>query len=72
MPNSLGRDRRRRSDGAETAAKKEIDDLKQELSDLRKLYMQDMANVSSDMRTLVSQLQASKSSDTPAEDNQPS
>lgn len=72
MPNSLGRDRRRRSDGAETAAKKEIDDLKQELSDLRKLYMQDMANVSSDMRTLVSQLQASRPSDTPAGDNQPS
>lgn len=72
MPNSLGRDRRRRSDGNDAAAKKEIDDLKKELSDLRTLYMQDMANVSSDMRTIVTHMQSSNSSGTPAGDNQPS
>lgn len=53
MPNPLGR---RRVDTTPVEAKEEISKLKEELSDLRKLYLQDMANVSSDMRALVSQL----------------
>ena len=53
MPNPLGR---RRVDTTPAAAKDEIARLKEELNDLRKLYLQDMANVSSDMRALVSQL----------------
>ena len=53
MPNSIGR---RRADSTPTEAKEEISKLKEELSDLRKLYLQDMANVSSDMRALVTQL----------------
>jgi hypothetical protein len=53
MPNPLGR---RRVDTTPADAKDEIARLKDELNDLRKLYLQDMANVSSDMRALVSQL----------------
>jgi hypothetical protein len=53
MPNSIGR---RRVDSTPVEAKEEISKLKDELSDLRKLYLQDMANVSSDMRALVTQL----------------
>jgi hypothetical protein len=53
MPNSIGR---RRVNSTPVEAKEEISKLKDELSDLRKLYLQDMANVSSDMRALVTQL----------------
>ena len=64
MPNPLGR---RRIDTTPTAAKEEISKLKEELNELRKLYLQDMANVSSDMRTLVSQL-SSQAPQPPAEE----
>lgn len=60
MPNPLGR---RRVDTTLSEAKDEISRLREELNDLRKLYLQDMANVSSDMRALVSQL--SPQSETP-------
>lgn len=53
VPNPLGR---RRVDNTPAGAKDEIARLKDELNDLRKLYLQDMASVSSDMRALVSQL----------------
>ena len=64
MPNPLGR---RRVDATPVEAKEEISKLKEELNDLRKLYLQDMANVSSDMRALVSQL-SSQGSVSSAED----
>lgn len=53
MPNPIGR---RRVDSTPAEAKEQISQLKEELSDLRKLYLQDMANVGSDMRALVTQL----------------
>jgi hypothetical protein len=53
MPNPLGR---RRVDSTPSEAKEEISKLKEELNELRKLYIQDMSNVSNDMRALVSQL----------------
>lgn len=53
MPNPLGR---HRVNTTPAEAQEEISKLKEELNDLRKLYLQDMANVSSDMRALVSQL----------------
>lgn len=53
MPNPIGR---RRVDSTPAEAKEQISQLKEELDDLRKLYLQDMANVSSDMRALVAQL----------------
>lgn len=59
MPNPLGR---RRVDNTPAEAKAEIASLKEELNDLRKLYLKDMANVSSDMRTLVSQLSSQNNS----------
>ena len=62
MPNPIGR---RRVDSTPTEAKEQISQLNEELSDLRKLYLQDMANVSSDMRSLVSQL-STQTESTPA------
>ena len=59
MPNPLGR---RRVDTTPAGAKDEIARLKDELNDLRKLYLQDMANVSSDMRSLVAQISAQPTS----------
>lgn len=66
MPNPLGR-RRIESTGGDSA---EVTKLKDELNELRKMYMQDMASVSSDMRVLVSQLAAQNepAADTPAAD----
>ena len=64
MPNPLGR---RRVDNTPAEAKAEIASLKDELNDLRKLYLQDMANVSSDMRTLVAQLSSSSAPTTTPE-----
>ena len=67
MPNPLGRHRRTESTGGDSA---EVTKLKDELNELRKMYMQDMASVSSDMRVLVSQLAAQNQpvADTPAAD----
>jgi signal recognition particle GTPase len=56
MPNPLGRNRRIDSGSSDSSA--EVARLKDELNELRKMYMQDMASVSSDMRVLVSQLAA--------------
>jgi hypothetical protein len=48
MPNFINR--RREGSAAESAA--EIAALKQQLDELRKVYLEDMANVSKDMRLL--------------------
>lgn len=64
MPNPLGRNRRIDSGSSDSSA--EVARLKDELNELRKMYMQDMASVSSDMRVLVSQLAAQ--TETPAAD----
>lgn len=52
MPNSI--DRRRLQTPA--GVSDEVDKLKAELETLRKLYLQDMANVSQDMRSLSEQV----------------
>jgi len=58
VPNPLGR---RRIEPTSAESKEEISRLEKELNDLRKLYLQDMANVSSDMRSLVAQLSTTAS-----------
>lgn len=67
MPNPLGR---RRIDNTPADAKNEIAKLKDELHDLRKLYLQDMANVSNDMRALVSQLNTTNEPSPPVVEEQ--
>ena len=47
MPNPLGRRRASSSSGSA-----EVDQLKQELADLRAAYVQDMQNISNDMTSL--------------------
>lgn len=54
MPNPLGRNRRIDSGSSDSSA--EVTRLKDDLNELRKMYMQDMASISSDMRAMVSQL----------------
>jgi hypothetical protein len=53
MPNPLGRRR------ASSAASDEINQLKQELAELKSSYVQDMALISNDMSQLESKLPAS-------------
>lgn len=53
MPNSINR---RRFSTPATEASAEVEALKEQLSALRQLYLQDMANVSNDMRILNEQL----------------
>lgn len=52
MPNSINR--RRLSASADSSA--EVAQLKEELENLRKLYIEDMTNVSNDMRSLNDQI----------------
>jgi cell shape-determining protein MreC len=59
MPNPLGR----RS--SSTSKDVEISALKQELADLKSLYLADMANISADMQTLNSKVITPETSETP-------
>lgn len=52
MPNSINR---RRVSGSSDSSS-EVAELKKQLEDLRKLYVEDMQNVSNDMRILNDQL----------------
>lgn len=64
MPNSI--DRRRLQTPA--GVSDEVEKLKAELETLRKLYLQDMANVSQDMRSLSEQISPPVSDDIPVND----
>ncbi len=64
MPNSI--DRRRLQTPA--GVSDEVEKLKAELETLRKLYLQDMANVSQDMRSLSEQISPPVSVDIPVND----
>lgn len=64
MPNSI--DRRRLQTPA--GFSDEVGKLKAELETLRKLYLQDMANVSQDMRSLSEQISPPVSDDIPVND----
>ena len=59
MPNPLGR---RRSSTPSTSS--EIDQLKQELAELRSAYVQDMQNISNDMSSLNNKLEPATPVDT--------
>jgi hypothetical protein len=65
MPNSI--DRRRLQTPA--GVSDEVEKLKAELETLRKLYLQDMANVSQDMRSLSEQVSPSTSPSAPVVDS---
>ena len=57
MPNPLGRRR-----ASSPSASAEVDQLKQELADLR-AYVQDMQNISNDMTSLNQKIEPSTSAD---------
>lgn len=59
MPNSLGRRRITAFTGST-----EVDQLKQELADLRTAYVQDMQNISNDMTSLSEKIEPSTAVDT--------
>jgi len=58
MPNPLGRRR-----ASPPSASAEVDQLKQELADLRAAYVQDMQNISNDMTSLNQKIEPSTSAD---------
>lgn len=58
MPNPLGRRR-----ASAPSASAEVDQLKQELADLRAAYVQDMQNISNDMTSLNQKIEPSTSAD---------
>ena len=59
MPNPLGRRRASAFTGSP-----EVDQLKQELADLRAAYVQDMQNISNDMTSLNEKIEPPTSVDT--------
>jgi hypothetical protein len=59
MPNSLGRRRT-----SAVSAPSEVEQLKQELADLRSAYVQDMRNISTDMSSLNEKLEPTALADT--------
>ena len=65
MPNSI--DRRRLQTPA--GVSDEVEKLKAELETLRKLYLQDMANVSQDMRALSEQVSSPAAPSAPVVDS---